>query len=695
MNSIILLGFLIWSFNCNLTRQSNDVLKKDRIYIEAHRGVIEGQKNHNTKEAILNAIDMGVEAFETDVQLTKDNQLVLIHDFGIGIYDCQDIITLPQISKAHEFTYEQLQKCKTIEGGYNIPLLDDIMNITKGKIFMNLEIKEENEEIWDYIKNLIEKHEYFNQISICGFNHNYYEKVEKYNNEYNRLIVFGFLNSFFNGKNEIFSGINKRNHQISINAQFIKNNPNIVEEAHNNGMTIGLWFFVEEVNNYNDIFDLGIDVIITDYPIKVAEQLKKYYEDKLYVKNSDNVDYEQKILLEGCKSVEKNNKNLLSCKSCKNGYELVHIEEQERDRCKLKYEIIPELYIRDRQGIYQERNIFAIKMLMSPIKNEELCQKNGKTILYFEWLFDLYGYDYTFNYLDRYRGKYIIDKDKTKYSTQYSLLTEEHIKKLNFNGIQIYIDGNLINPDDFLCIDLYSTTYYTIYTVMGAHCYILYNGEKKDIYNGNFRLFDDNYLSFVTYDGKFLINEDSWGRSKNIYFNTKSEPYSLCDQIKDPFQERISCLENIGNCMYCQNENTCKKCNDEFTLFNGECFPSLDYQNNLKYFTPDNGINYYTCSSKINNCKECSYDYYSFNNFHCSKCSNELNLDETFECSINKQSEDSLKIVDNTLFSDEKSFNITSDYTSKIAFESEGASKFPSIISFISYSLFLLIINFI
>ena len=57
MKSIVLLGFLILSFNSELTRHSDDVLKRERIFIEAHRGVSNGQKNHNTKEAILNTME--------------------------------------------------------------------------------------------------------------------------------------------------------------------------------------------------------------------------------------------------------------------------------------------------------------------------------------------------------------------------------------------------------------------------------------------------------------------------------------------------------------------------------------------------------------------------------------------------------------------------------------------------------------
>ena len=164
---------------------------------------------------------------------------------------------------------------------------------------------------------------------------------------------------------------------------------------------------------------------------------------------------------------------------------------------------------------------------------------------------------------------------------------------------------------------------------MGAHCYIQYNGEPKTSYSGEFRLFDNNYISFVTYDDKYLINEDSWESSESLYFYKISESDELCDEIKDPFLERISCTQKIDNCMYCENKNTCKKCNYGFSLVNGKCLSSLDYQNKLKYFTPENGTNYYTSSSKINDCEECYYDYYSFNNFHCTKFTNGVYLDET------------------------------------------------------------------
>ena len=167
---------------------------------------------------------------------------------------------------------------------------------------------------------------------------------------------------------------------------------------------------------------------------------------------------------------------------------------------------------------------------------------------------------------------------------------------------------------------------------IGIHCYFIYNGENKDSYNVELRMFDENDLSFVTYDNKYLINKDSNIQSGKITFNSNSNSDTICNNIKDPFQERISCINKIKNCMYCENENLCQKCNNGFTLYNGKCESSINFENNLKYFTSDNGTSYEICSSIISNCEECSYKYYSFNKFHCSKCSNNLRLSVTYEC---------------------------------------------------------------
>ena len=305
MNKILFLVFLLFFINCDLTRHSGDVLERKRIYIEGHRGVSDGQKNYNTKEAILNAIKEGVESFETDAWLTKDKKVVLIHDLNKNIYTCknkdyEDHLNI--LSQECDLTYAQLQECETIIGKNKIPLLEDVIKETKGKIFMNLELKGNDLDLWAYIRELIEKYEYYDQISISSFNDAFYEMIIKYNDDYNRNIVFGFLkwsSSLFNYK---------KNHQISLpyKVSLFYLAKEEVAKAHNAGMTVGVWFLDEKNdNNYYDLFEMGVDVIITDYPIRVQNQLNEFYSDT--------------ITIEGCNTLEKNKNNITSCTSCKNG----------------------------------------------------------------------------------------------------------------------------------------------------------------------------------------------------------------------------------------------------------------------------------------------------------------------------------------------------------------------------------------
>ena len=50
-----------------------------RVNVVAHRG-FSGRFPENTLKAFLEAVALGVDAMEFDVQLTRDGELVLVHD---------------------------------------------------------------------------------------------------------------------------------------------------------------------------------------------------------------------------------------------------------------------------------------------------------------------------------------------------------------------------------------------------------------------------------------------------------------------------------------------------------------------------------------------------------------------------------------------------------------------------------------
>ena len=156
--------------------------------------------------------------------------------------------------------------------------MNDTLKLAKNKIFIDLEIKDPRIElVFPKIMALIEEYDFFDQISICSFFYGYFDKIQEYNKKNNRNIIFGFGYNM-NQKNYDFS---KKGCTLNI---YWKNiNKEICDKAHENGMGIVAWFKYDEdetIENYKQIIDIGVDVIVSNYPV-----LAKNYRDSLYKKS--------------------------------------------------------------------------------------------------------------------------------------------------------------------------------------------------------------------------------------------------------------------------------------------------------------------------------------------------------------------------------------------------------------------------
>ena len=75
---------------------------KNNIYVAAHRG-FKDKYPENTLLAFKKALDLEVDQIETDVRITKDKVLVLIHDEKLDR-------TTNGKGKVSEYTFEELRK---------------------------------------------------------------------------------------------------------------------------------------------------------------------------------------------------------------------------------------------------------------------------------------------------------------------------------------------------------------------------------------------------------------------------------------------------------------------------------------------------------------------------------------------------------------------------------------------------------
>lgn len=132
------------------------------VIVAAHRG---DWRNfpENSLEAIDNAIKMGVDIVEIDVQRTKDGQLILMHDTKLDR-------TTTGKGKIAEVTLDSIRKLH-LKNGCNIrtickvPTLEEALLHAKGKIMLNLD---KADRFFDQVYALMKKTGTTKQIIMKG-----------------------------------------------------------------------------------------------------------------------------------------------------------------------------------------------------------------------------------------------------------------------------------------------------------------------------------------------------------------------------------------------------------------------------------------------------------------------------------------------------------------------------------------------
>ena len=241
--------------------------------IFAHRGY-SGKYPENTMIAFKKALECGVDGIELDVQLTKDGEVVIIHDETIDR-------TTTGKGFVIDYTYEELEKFdasfKFKDLGFNkIPTLREYFQLVKDyDIVTNVELKTGineylgiEEKVWELIKeyNLEEK------VIISSFNHFSVMRMKKIAPQ----LKYGFLSEDW----IIDAGKYTHSHGVQCyHPRFNNLVPNVIKELKKYNLEINTWTVnLEEDMRY--LYSNNIDVIITNYP-ELAQEIKKEYQGEI------------------------------------------------------------------------------------------------------------------------------------------------------------------------------------------------------------------------------------------------------------------------------------------------------------------------------------------------------------------------------------------------------------------------------
>ncbi len=171
----------------NYWTQSNQ-----NIYVAAHRGW-KAKYPENTMEAFQAALALGVDQLETDVRVTKDGELVLIHDATVDR-------TTNGTGKVSELTLAEL-KALDAGGGAKIPTLTEFMELVKDHptITLDIELKvyptpgnEENAySVCDRVLKMVDDYGFTDRVVINSWSGKLNEYInETYGSKYKQHLYY-------------------------------------------------------------------------------------------------------------------------------------------------------------------------------------------------------------------------------------------------------------------------------------------------------------------------------------------------------------------------------------------------------------------------------------------------------------------------------------------------------------------------
>ncbi|MBD3287270.1 glycerophosphodiester phosphodiesterase [candidate division KSB1 bacterium] len=234
-------------------------LKKKTINMEitGHRGS-SGNAPENTLSAIKQAVDENADYIEIDIHITKDEQIILMHD------DRVDRTTNGE-GYVHDLTYPEILRLDAgswFDSNFKderVPTLEEVIDLVQGHVHLNIEIKS-NVFIPAHIEKLIQlidERDFGEQCILTSFQRSYIEMIH----HISPMLRTGLIMNYMPHPQKML--LEDAFDVLSCNYRLVSKD--IVEALHSSNKEIHVW----TVNERADLLrmrDYGVDNVITNYP---------------------------------------------------------------------------------------------------------------------------------------------------------------------------------------------------------------------------------------------------------------------------------------------------------------------------------------------------------------------------------------------------------------------------------------------
>ncbi len=245
-----------------------------RTRVIAHRG-FSGRAPENTLAAVRRAIEGGADMVEIDVLLSRDKEVVVIHD------DTLERTTDGTGSVAGR-TLEEIRRLDAGSwfdaafAGEKVPTLGEVLDLVRGRILLNVEIKGEavtpeiEGGIVEKVLRRVRKREMGDQVILSSFAPEALVQARQLDPAVATASLYNKELHRDSGPLEVMTAAGSRS--FSVNARRLK--PEILDACHRHGRPVAA-YTVNEARKMRRLIAMGVDAIFTDYPDRLLRVLEE------------------------------------------------------------------------------------------------------------------------------------------------------------------------------------------------------------------------------------------------------------------------------------------------------------------------------------------------------------------------------------------------------------------------------------
>lgn len=273
--SLLLILVAIGIFNSYLIVRNGSFSLEEAlsgIRISSHRGN-SYVAPENTLPALDNAIIARSDYAEIDIQQTKDQVIVLLHDKSLwrtaGLNRNIWTLTYKQVKELDAGTWFGKEFIHT-----GIPTLEEALILCKGKIKLNIEIKANgyNQGVEEQLVALIEKYDFEYQCVVSSWNYASLIRIKQLNSRIKTgYIMSAAYGDFYHKKYVDF---------FSVRSRYLTKH--LVDSAHHAGKEVQAWT-VNTINEIERMKSIGVDCIISDNPTLTREIVYRNDTNKTFI----------------------------------------------------------------------------------------------------------------------------------------------------------------------------------------------------------------------------------------------------------------------------------------------------------------------------------------------------------------------------------------------------------------------------